>query len=858
MCGFNYVGYNKDSCRNYNFRTRIVLLQKGSLMLLRTIQAIFACVLLALTLSCNTSGSPTQTVPYPVSMRPTARASIQSPVPYFSEIPVLFDASESIDNDKPGNGKLKFEWEWESGTGFSHPESNSSTEHVWLYPGTYEVNLRVTDDEGETDTLDTPLIVEILDGALPYAKAGSSTDASLIFEGIEFYDDGSFTVIGTPIILFEWDWDFDGIYDEEGENVSHYWPEAGLYSVGYRVTTATGKTAELTEPLEIQINDVELNPVKLLPGWAQMHIADYFIRGPYIYVLDYYGIFAVFDITNLQQPVPLGYLYLDETPTTMVDESNLAYLFEELSDQAIQVIDISDPGNLFVSEVLEGTERFRRAAIKDGYLYGISASRDLYVIDVRPTPNHGALKLIDDTFSAELPGISGDYLHVIDTGDEAHIYDISDPWNPEFIQTFQFDELGNILVDPLNDYVFGLTESAIQVYKIGSTSLVTEFDPGFTSWIMNGILSDDGNYLYMATRNNISVIDTTNIESLSIVRTVDASLAIGKFNIQDKLLFAYSVYSDMMYIFDITAPPTMFQVAFFESLTFPQDVLSLGDYTFVADRGMGLRTLDTSETTNTLILDRLDLPQRITDLRLDGNILLALYIGPSVSVYELPFFLIDITNPAEPALVYSTDLDFDVIAVAMSDGYAYFGDKSGTRIEIWDIDPPASAHKVNEFNTSDYIYSIIRSGDYLYVATDGGIEIIDIADPLSPVPVTVLGDNLCRDLEIFSDRLFVLMRSGYDLDLITADIADPKNPTIVGRTRVGNFEFNVYLDIVFSRGYVFISRYGTGVDCFDVQPPETPEHVLIIEEETCNNLDVHENILYTVSRNKGLRRFELW
>ena len=94
------------------------------------------------------------------------------------------------------------------------------------------MQLRVTDDEGATDTLDTPLEVHIVN-ALPTAVA--SADDYDVYEGetINFDGTGSYDndCGGTSITLYEWDWENDGTYDQTGATPSHSYATAGTYYV---------------------------------------------------------------------------------------------------------------------------------------------------------------------------------------------------------------------------------------------------------------------------------------------------------------------------------------------------------------------------------------------------------------------------------------------------------------------------------------------------------------------------------------------------------------------------------------------------------------------------------------------------
>ena len=72
---------------------------------------------------------------------------------------------------------------------------------------------------------------------------------------IEFTDDGSYDQDCGALVKYEWDWDNDGTYDEEGSAVSHSWSVVGTYYVQFRVTDDDGHTDELDTPLKINIKD---------------------------------------------------------------------------------------------------------------------------------------------------------------------------------------------------------------------------------------------------------------------------------------------------------------------------------------------------------------------------------------------------------------------------------------------------------------------------------------------------------------------------------------------------------------------------------------------------------------------------
>ena len=108
--------------------------------------------------------------------------------------PVSFSGSDSYDPD--GGAIQLFEWDWNNdGT---YDETGENVNHSWNVLGTFHVQLRVTDDEGMTDTLDDPLQIVIPGsdaGNLIWAKHAGGLDKTRCY-GITVLSDNSVVVTG--------------------------------------------------------------------------------------------------------------------------------------------------------------------------------------------------------------------------------------------------------------------------------------------------------------------------------------------------------------------------------------------------------------------------------------------------------------------------------------------------------------------------------------------------------------------------------------------------------------------------------------------------------------------------------------
>ena len=107
---------------------------------------------------------------------PTADASASDYFPKVGDT-VLFDGSGSHDNDCEDMSITMYEWDFDGDGTYDVSGTGSSAGHKYTQVGTYHVMLRVTDDEGDTDTLDSPLDIVVMEDidCLDLFEIGTST-----------------------------------------------------------------------------------------------------------------------------------------------------------------------------------------------------------------------------------------------------------------------------------------------------------------------------------------------------------------------------------------------------------------------------------------------------------------------------------------------------------------------------------------------------------------------------------------------------------------------------------------------------------------------------------------------------------
>jgi len=179
---------------------------------------------------------------------------------------VDFDGSYSYDTD---GSIMAWEWDFDDDGTFGDPYDSGTDDMPILSfdnAGMHFVDLMVTDDGTDTDTLDEKLAIMVTDpdNSAPEAKATVDKDEGDIGELFTFDGTGSSDIDGF-IVSWEWDFDNDGIFGDAYDSGTDEMPEITFGSEGYhfinlRVTDDDGGIDSLDEKLVITINPPDNQP----------------------------------------------------------------------------------------------------------------------------------------------------------------------------------------------------------------------------------------------------------------------------------------------------------------------------------------------------------------------------------------------------------------------------------------------------------------------------------------------------------------------------------------------------------------------------------------------------------------------
>jgi PKD repeat protein len=160
--------------------------------------------------------------------------------------PIIFDASSSHDLD--GSITL-YEWDWNNDGMYEESHSSPTATYSWSQVGTYPVTLQVTDNESLTDTVTKEITVI---NAPPNADFTWTPQNPSHGQVITFDASASSDPDGV-IIWYQWDWNNDGVYEENqpGPTTTHLWTNVGSYLIKLQVTDDDGAIDSTTKTITI-------------------------------------------------------------------------------------------------------------------------------------------------------------------------------------------------------------------------------------------------------------------------------------------------------------------------------------------------------------------------------------------------------------------------------------------------------------------------------------------------------------------------------------------------------------------------------------------------------------------------------
>ena len=383
----------------------------------------------------------------------------------------------------------------------------------------------------------------------PVAKVKADPLIQGVNQPIHFSGDGSYDPDGGLIVKYEWDWESDGTYDEEGIEADHSWSTKGTYHVQLRVTDDEGATDVLDERLEVVItkDDSPFNPVEINhvdTGSCAYEVA---ISGGYAHVAD--------------------------------------------SGPGLQIIDIDPPESAYIVNSVGAPNFAWEVAVSGGYAYVADIYFGLLIIDVEPPQLAYLVNSVDTLGAPYEVAVLGDYAYVAADESGLQIIDIDPPESAYIVKSvFTPDYASAVAVSGGYAYVGnGWLESTLQIIDIeppSSAHIVNSVDMDFVHEV-----AISGGYAYVADfTSGLRIIDIELPESAFIVKSVVTPGGACGVAISGGYAYVADYWSGLQ-IIDIDPPESAYIVSSLDTPGCAYGVAVSGGYAYVADSEGGLRII---------------------------------------------------------------------------------------------------------------------------------------------------------------------------------------------------------------------------------------------------------------------------
>ncbi|MCK4719728.1 hypothetical protein KAU08_03665, partial [bacterium] len=715
-------------------------------------------------------------------------------------------------------------------------------------------------------------VVDVRVEGHPVAVAGADPNPQTINEPVYFWSFDSYDPDGGMIVLTEWDWDNDGLYDENGPEIVHSFTTGGYHQVQCRVTDDEGQTDILDEPLQVLIAapGVPVSPVDITPEWMNFTPYGVYMEGNLAYITAWPSSLNIYDLTDPYNPVRLGRVDLPGISSKLVISDGYAYVaYDTPGPEKLLIIDVDPPGNSYIAGELDMEKRIRMVQVKDGYVY-IGQYAYLKIINANPPESPAVVNQVQMTsyqFFTYTPmglgywstgyadaisaAILGDHIYVADSMDVLHVIDISIPESGTTIKeldmnTERVGSYGNNLVN------FGEVPDTLEIYNANPSFLTLLNSVSLPNSSYNGLWVDPVGVAGIYNYTQCFLVDIDPINEMYITSELNYNAR----RIHGANGLACMVDSDVVRVLDTDPPESAFITSEFE---YPGEISAIeqvGEYAYIVTSS-GIEIYDIEPQSTTHKVGEILIDGGIGDLEYSGN-----HIFATVSNDSGQLLIIDVQSPENPSIIQTFNLPEIPRDICVQGEYAYVGTWSS--LIILDIDPIASLFIVNTVPVPGGAGDIDIKGGIAYATSKSFvpsvIHVLNVDPPESAYYIKYFHLNSdfwgCSWLDIQGNYIFIASTTvfvGLIPDLNIFDISSPEDPVLIKTVALPSEATKVLA----SGNYAYVTTYDSVV-AVDIT---TPENALItsISPAECKSNDaaIDGEFLY-VPTDCGLQIFELW
>lgn len=451
----------------------------------------------------------------------------------------------------------------------------------------------------------------------------------------------------------------------------------------------------------------------------------------YLYLMTENGLLII-NVSDITTPREIGY-YTDVEKTTYPNMIRWQDRLYVTAGGNLYLFDISQPANpILVSQWISMFRSPRQMLIHNQVMYVNDNNDTLKVFDINTeiTPTLlSYLPIGDEKYDMAL---SSDYLYIAGAN-ELLILNVSNPTQPFAVNLSVITNRQSLVEVAINFPYLYLVDAADGIRTLDVTDPVSpqEINQYNNMWLIRDGLVVKDNYAYLGTWQGVRIVDIS-APSFPVdmgeyhQKGVDDIALIG-----DTLYVAG--YTDGLQWLDITDPIRP-QLMGRMPTTGTTHILISENHAYVGVWD-GMYIMDVSDPNNPAIIGDYRSGQAVHDMAIHGD-----YLYMAVDRVDSPRYdvdVLDITDPTQPKetlryifTAYAKGIEIKGDYLYVADGY------KGLRIFDISKPPPVSVYEIARYDFDYFeVWDVHIQGDYAYLFTNSGFQIVDIQQPLCPYQV---------------------------------------------------------------------------------------------------------------------------
>jgi hypothetical protein len=370
-------------------------------------------------------------------------------------------------------------------------------------------------------------------------------------------------------------------------------------------------------------------------------------------------------------------------------------------------------------------------------------------------------------------------------------------------------------------------------------------------WSGIGDVGISGNYAYLVTRyTGIKVVNISDPDNM-----VEMSCFFYNYNLNHIVIrdnYAYVTdYLRGLIVVDISDPTNLIEIASCNTSEQEDQIKIVGDFAYLLC-GSKIVAIDISDPENPFETGCFSNSWFIEDYLINGDFVYMISNQGGLKI-------IDFSDHSAPSIVGQCSMGGFCYNISMVDNYAYISVNSFqnvTFIKIIDVSDPENPFIANPYNTNIFPREILVIDSYAYVITQyWGFYIMDISDPLNPLPVSSMEFPQISypSISLFDGKL--LIPTGHSLSVI--DITDVNIPHVMS-----TFSRPIGLyNIAISQEHAVIFDVYNRMMVINTTDPIDPYEVSINDIDVYSgffqNIEEHEDLIYALNSSGELRIYNL-